>query len=143
MLLLTLLFGCDEKNVDTGSLFGDDVSPVLMGGRIWCNQGNDEAGPVHLFFLEAEAADPQGDLDLSEEANWTATLIQDGQIMVEDHLYWEDGKYVYSFHEDQHPNIECNDLDNFRFVVQTSDWSGNVSNEIELEVLGFLAAASD
>ena len=140
MLLMMIWFGCEDKTQETESMFVDDVSPVLLSGRIWCNQGVDEAGPVHLFFLEAEAADPQGDLDLLEEANWTATLIQDGQIMVEDYLYWEDGKYVYSFHENQHPNIRCDELNNFRFVVQTADWSGNLSNEIELEVLGFLEA---
>ena len=140
MLFLAFLACVGDKNSDTGSLFTDDVSPVLIGGRIWCNQGVDEMGPVYLFFLEAEAADPQGDLDLADEADWTATLIQGGQVMVEDVLYWEEGKYVYSFHEDQYPNIKCSELNNFRFLVQSSDWSGNQSNEIELDILGFLEA---
>jgi len=130
----------NSKTDDSGSIFTDDVSPVLIDGRVWCNQGVDEAGPVYLFFLEATAADPQGDLDLSEEASWTATLIQDGQLMVEDVLYWKEGNYLYSFHEVQHQNIECLQLHDFRFLVQTTDWSGNVSNQIELEVLGFLEA---
>lgn len=139
-MIWMMLWSCQGKMADTSSVFADDVSPVLTDGRIWCNEGVDEAGPVELFFLEVEALDPQGELDLYDEATWTATLAQDGQVMIEDFLYLENGIYVYSFHQDQHPNIKCDELSMFRFIAQTTDWSGNESNLLELEIIGRLTA---
>jgi hypothetical protein len=139
-MLFLFYVGCAGKDVDENDLFQDDVSPVVTSGSVWCNTGVDENGPTSLFFLEAYAQDPQGDLDLYTEATWTATIIENDQLMVEDFLYWEDGKYVYSFHQDQQPNIKCDELSRFRFTVQTTDWSGNQSNIIDLEVLGYVPA---
>ena len=139
-MLFFWLLGC-QADKDTGeALFEDGVSPVMFEGRVWCNSGIDESGAFYLFFLEATAADPQGDLDLKEEASWTATIAATGQVMVEDVLYWEDGKYVYSFHSDQHPNIKCETLTDFRFVASTTDWSGHQSNQIELVIDGYVPA---
>ena len=139
-MLFIWLLGCQIEKETGENLFGDGVSPVRYEGRIWCNSGVEESGIFYLFFLEATAADPQGDLDLKGEASWTGSIAATGQVMVEDVLYWENGKYVYSFHSDQHPNIECESLTDFRFVASTTDWSGHQSNQIELVVEGYVPA---
>ena len=139
-MVILMLIGCADKNNESDALFLDDVSPVLTEGQIWCNAGVDESSPAYLFFLEVYADDPQGELDLYTEATWTGSVIENGQIMVEDNLYWENSKYVYSFHHGQHPSIKCDELERFKFTAQTTDWSGNESNTIELENLGFVEA---
>jgi hypothetical protein len=132
---------CTSKIIEDEIHFTDNVSPVLRDERIWCNTGINETGDAFLFFLEATATDPQGEFDL-HDGEWKAIVKGDDQVLVEDELYWEDGKYVYSFHSEQHPLIECVNIDNFRFVARALDWSGNISAEIELENMGFMAADS-
>ena len=60
-------------NIDLGGEveFEDEVTPVLVEGKAWCEAGSDSSGM--LFFVEVNYADPQGDYDVE-----SGTLIGQG-----------------------------------------------------------------
>ena len=107
-----------------------DTEPRIASGEVWCE--NDIAG-FYIFFLEVNANDPQGANDL-DDGVWRALAQGSSEPIVEDVLYCDGQECIYSFTADQYPEIPCPLIQDFTFVAEIFDYSGNSTGEFTLTV---------
>ena len=88
-------------------------------------------------FVAVNAVDPQGYLSLED---YNFYLYDSSELLlVEDELYCEDIeegedalRCIYSFLPFQYPDVDTNNLENYRATAIIRDWEGNESAETEL-----------
>ena len=107
-----------------------DTEPRIASGEVWCE--NDSAG-FYIFFLEVNANDPQGANDL-DDGVWKTFAEGSSEPIVEDVLYCDGQECIYSFTADQYPEVPCPLIQDFTFVAEIFDYSGNSTGEFTLTV---------
>jgi hypothetical protein len=138
-ILILLLTACnpgqskntDEDVISTWEWEPGAESPKIASGEVWCEMS--DAG-FHVFFLDVNANDPQGASDL-DEGTWSAFAPDVAEALVTDALYCDGQECIYSFHAEQHLDIPCQLIQDFVFVAEIFDYSGNSTGEFELDVL--------
>ena len=143
-LIFIWLTACsDSKTSDSGTeqapcSFGvNDQAPCIVDGYVWRRV----SGESIAVFIEADAVDPQGYIDITVEDNNFYLYDMDGTLLIEDLLYCEDVEEgtdvvhcIYSFLPHQYPAVDTNNLDNYRVTAVIRDWSGNASEETALTI---------
>lgn len=110
------------------------TEPVIEYGEVYCTTSDSD---TLLTFINVQAIDPQGAADL-KEGTWSAYRIANDELVVTDVLYCDGQECIYSFHAAQYPELPCAQLEEFYFLATVTDWSGNQTETVELEVLGEL-----
>ena len=141
------LVACSEsKSVDSGSVEAcafteGDNAPCILEGSMWTAPSSDGIA----VFVAVNAVDPQGHLDITVEDNNFYIYDSSELLLVEDELYCEDIaegrealRCIYSFLPFQYPDVDTNNLENYRATAIIRDWEGNESAEKELLIEEFL-----
>lgn len=135
---IVLCFACVGKDeaVTTGP-YDDYVwpdgatAPKIFSAKIYCQ--STDAGLQ--TFLELEVNDPQGPFDI-RQGTWKS-YSPSNELLAEDILYCDLEKTCYySFTPDQYPLLPCDQLGSYTTEAQLEDYSGNLSEWVELEYLG-------
>ena len=130
----------DSKSVDSASVepcafVEGDRAPCILEGSMWSTTSSYGIA----VLVAVNVVDPQGYLDITVENNNFYIYNSSGQQLVEDELYCEDVREgedflrcIYSFLPFQYPDVDTNNLENYRATAIIRDWEGNESPEKEL-----------
>ena len=135
------LWGCsdsklsDSAEAEQCAFEEGERAPCILEGYMWQQASNDS----FAVFVAVDAVDPQGYLDITIDDNNFYIYDSNDTLLVEDELYCEDVeegeeslRCIYSFLAFQYPDVDTNNLDDYRATAIIRDWEGNASEETEL-----------
>ena len=127
----------DSASIEQCAFRDGDSAPCILEGNLW--RAASSIG--YSVFIAVNAVDPQGYLDITINDNNFFLYSSSGQQMIVEELYCEDVdegeeslRCVYSFLPAQYPEVDTNNLDNYRATAIFRDWEGNESDETELVI---------